>query len=80
MKEHKQSLNNLPEGKFARVAEVLADGSMRRRLLDLGLIEGTRVECVRKSPYGDPIAYFIRGATIALRTEDSAKIMVHAIN
>jgi ferrous iron transport protein A len=52
---------------------------MRRRLLDMGLIEGTRVECLQKSPAGDPVAYFVRGAVIALRSEDSAGIWVEAI-
>ena len=52
------------------------DGSMRRRLQDLGLIEGTRVECLQRSPSGDPTAYLIRGAVIALREEDSSKIIV----
>ena len=44
---------------------------MRRRLQDIGLISGTRVECVGVSPLGDPAAYLIRGAVIALRREDS---------
>ena len=46
-------------------------GAMRRRLQDIGLISGTRVECVGVSPLGDPAAYLIRGAVIALRREDS---------
>ena len=49
---------------------------MRRRLQDIGLIEGTEVECVQKSPAGDPVAYRIRGALIALRSEDSSNILV----
>ena len=40
------------------------------------LIKGTKVECVQKSPAGDPIAYLIRGAVIALRSEDSSQIYV----
>lgn len=34
---------------------------MRRRLLDIGLIPGTRVTCTAVSPAGDPAAYLIRG-------------------
>lgn len=49
---------------------------MRRRMQDIGLIEGTEVECVQKSPAGDPVAYRIRGALIALRAEDSARVLV----
>ena len=56
-----------PEGSYIR-AGVFDD--MRRRLQDIGLIEGTVVECVGKSPLGDPCAYVIRGAVIALRSED----------
>jgi ferrous iron transport protein A len=44
---------------------------MDRRLIDLGLVRGTRVTCVLKSPAGDPCAYLIRGALIALRRADA---------
>lgn len=70
------SLANLQVGERARVASLLSRGSMRRRLQDIGLIEGTEVECVQKSPAGDPVAYRIRGALIALRSEDSPNILV----
>ena len=70
------SLANLKVGERARVASLLSRGSMRRRLQDIGLIEGTEVECVQKSPAGDPVAYRIRGALIALRSEDSSNILV----
>lgn len=70
------SLNELPEGRTARVKALENTGSMRRRLQDIGLIEGTDVKCLQKSPSGDPIAYYIRGAVIALRSEDSMKISV----
>ena len=70
------SLANLQVGERAHVASLLSRGSMRRRLQDIGLIEGTEVECVQKSPAGDPVAYRIRGALIALRSEDSSNILV----
>ncbi len=70
------SLANLQVGERARVASLLSRGSMRRRVQDIGLIEGTEVEGVQKSPAGDPVAYRIRGALIALRSEDSSNILV----
>lgn len=70
------SLNRVHEGETVRVKELLSTGSMRRRLLDIGLVEGTDVSCLQKSPAGDPVAYLIRGAVIALRSEDSAQILV----
>lgn len=74
-----KKLTELQEGQTAKVDKLLATGSMRRRLLDLGLIEGTRVCCLQKSPAGDPVAYAIRGATIALRSEDSGDILVSPV-
>ena len=70
------SLNDLKKGQIAKVSGLISTGSMRRRLQDIGLIEGTRVECIQKSPGGDPIAYLIRGAVIALRSEDSSKVLI----
>ena len=70
------SMDTLHEGQTARVIDILLQGSMRRRLQDIGIIEGTNVKCLQKSPCGDPIAYLIRGAAIALRTEDSRAILV----
>ena len=70
------SLNSLPVGKRCKVAALLSDGKQRRRMLDLGLVQGTNVEALQKSPSGAPIAYYIRGAVIALRDEDASKILV----
>lgn len=50
------------------------DGRIARRLNDLGLLPGTRVRCVLKSPLGDPTAYRIRDAVIAIRAADSRQI------
>lgn len=72
----KVSLNTLKEGQSARVESIAARGSMRRRLQDIGLISGTRVTCLGRSPFGDPSAFLIRGAAIALREEDSRNILV----
>ena len=64
-------LSALPEGESACVTQVRAGPAMDRRLIDLGLVRGTRVTCVLKSPAGDPCAYLIRGALIALRRADA---------
>jgi len=69
-------LNRLPVGRTARVTALTVDGSARRRLLDLGIVEGTPVEPLFRSPSGDPVAYRIRGAVIALRGDDARGILV----
>ena len=67
-------MNSLAPGEAAIVSEILHTGEMRRRLQDIGLIRGTEVECVSRSPLGDPAAYRIRGAVVALRDRDTARI------
>ncbi len=74
------SLDRLALGSFGRVKHLNAGGASRRRLLDLGLVVDTAVEALRKSPSGDPTAYQIRGAVIALRSEEAAQILVEAVN
>lgn len=69
-------LNDICPGQHARVCALCAEGAMRRRLLDIGLIENTEVTCVGRSPSGDPAAFLIRGAVIALRRADCKKILV----
>lgn len=69
-------LHILPIGQKARVKKLTSDGATRRRMLDLGLIMDTVVEAVLKSPSGDPVAYTIRGAVIALRSEEASRILV----
>ena len=73
------ALNSLALGQKAQVMALDSKGQERRRMLDLGFVQGSVVEAVHKSPAGDPVAYFIRGAVIALRREDAGKIIVEAI-
>ena len=65
----------LRPGEAARVARREIAPGMRRRLLDLGFTEGTKVRCLFDAPGGDPKAYWVRGAIIALRREDAARIV-----
>jgi len=70
------TLNDMRPGDKATVKLLLSAGSMRRRLLDIGLYENSKIECVGKSPAGDPSAFLICGAVIALRSEDAKDVIV----
>lgn len=71
-------LSSLHTGETARVVRLspAVVGGERRRLLDLGLVPGTRVERDFDSMLGTPTAYRVRGATIALRKEQADRIFV----
>lgn len=74
--EHTLCLNDLRPGQRGVVQALHSTGTMRRRLLDIGLIEDTDVECLGRSPGGDPSAFLIRGAVIAIRSEDSRQVLL----
>ena len=74
---NRHSLCDLSLGQRASVTALTTEGEMRRRLLDIGLTENAKVECVGQSPFGDPTAFLIRGAVIALRREDCRGIMIN---
>ena len=70
------TMDHLPIDQPLQVRQIKSTGIIRRRLLDLGLINETVVKALQKSPAGDPTAYQIRGAVIALRADDASKIVV----
>lgn len=68
-------------GKQATVLGIspLCRGAERRRLLDLGILRGASVSAEYRSPSGDPTAYRIRDALIALRKEQADSIYIESI-
>lgn len=71
------NLSELGLGKCAYVSKITRKSGICRRLLDIGMIPGTKVECVLISPASNPKAYMIRGAVIAIRNEDATDIEVN---
>ena len=70
------SLDEMQPGEQAVITAVAGKPAIRRRLIDIGLVEGTKIECVGKSPFGDPKAFLVRGAIIAIRSEDCKNILI----
>ena len=69
-------LSTINIGSICQIVSLNLQGLLRRRILDLGMVPGTAVQCIRKSPAGDPIAYMVRDTLIALRNEDASQITV----
>jgi len=69
------TMDRLSPGESA-VVEHIERSALSDRLSALGLTEGTAVSCLFRAPLGDPVAYDIRGAVIALRREDSGCVSV----
>ena len=72
------TLDTLPCGQWGTVTELRCRPDAERRFQDMGLVPGTRIKCVMKSPLSDPCAYLIRDAVIAIRRQDGKDIYVGA--
>lgn len=70
------TLDNLRVGHSAVITNIYNKATERRRLFDLGILPGTRIENVMSSPLGDPIAYRIRSSVVALRREQARLIEI----
>ena len=70
------SMTEMKLGERGTVVRLQVKDSLKRRLQDIGLIEGCQLECALQSPGKDPMAYWIRGALIALRNEDCENILL----
>lgn len=77
MEKKVANLNQLPLNKEGFIKELKCDGNIRRRLLDLGLVKGTKIIPVLISPSKDPRAFEVRGTIIAIRKEDAKNILIN---
>ena len=68
---YKCKLNELPINKIGYIETIKANDSLKRRLLDLGLIKNTIIKPIFISPFGNPRAYEVRGTIIAIRKQDA---------
>lgn len=73
------TLDCLQINQKGKIVKVNSKDNIKRRLLDLGFIEGNIVTCLLYSPFNDPIAYKVLNTVIALRREDSKDIEVEVI-
>jgi DtxR family Mn-dependent transcriptional regulator len=71
-------LSSLKSDETARVAGISKEcrGENRRRLLDLGFVRGAEIEIDMESPMKNPVAYSIKGTSIALRKDQASKILI----
>ena len=70
------TLNEVRLNEEVIIKKINCTGNIKRRILDLGMIEGTKIKPVLKSPLGDPTAYEVRGSLISLREEESKGIEI----
>jgi ferrous iron transport protein A len=71
-----KSLAEVPLGVPVTITRVGGERQFRRRLMELGLLPGTRIEVVRVAPLGDPIELFARGCFLSIRKSEARLVDV----
>jgi Fe2+ transport system protein FeoA len=72
-------LGELPVGSRTRVVEVKGSGKHQRRMLDMGLVPGSKVVVVREAPLNDPVEYRVKGTSISMRRADADTVFVEEV-
>ncbi len=70
------SLDQLKPGQFGKIISLNAQGKLRTRLLDMGLVTGTIITMIRKAPLGDPLEIEVKGYCLSLRMKEAELIML----
>lgn len=70
------TLAEMKPGEFGVVTKVNGTGNIKYRLIDMGVVKGSRVQVIKYAPMGDPIEIKVKGFTLALRKNEAAMIEV----
>jgi ferrous iron transport protein A len=74
--EQQPSLDRLPVGASARVADVVGVDPTALRLLEMGLTPGVTVRVIGRAPLGDPLELEVRGYRLSIRDAEAARVAV----
>ena len=69
-------LGELAQGTRGRVVRINAQGSLRRRILTMGLVPGVEITVQGRAPLGDPMEIVVRGFRLTLRKEEANGVAV----
>ncbi len=73
------SIASLKPGQCAVVTRITAVGALRQRLLDVGILPGTRIEVERCGIGGHPLWIRCEGGRMALRRGEASSICVRSV-
>lgn len=73
------SLRDLAPGQRGKIVRLERRGELGRRLADMGLVRGARVEVKRIAPLGDPLEVEVRGYRLSLRKTEAAGVLVEPL-
>ncbi len=69
-------LTELPPGEAGEIVRIAGNSPFKRRLLEMGILKGERIEKVKLAPLADPAEYIVKGYHVSLRNEEAKDILV----
>jgi len=74
-----EHLDGVPVGRVATVLSVACERPTARRLMELGLLPGTKVTVVRVAPMGCPMELRVRDSSLSIRRAEAAGVSVQLL-
>ncbi|MFC1486020.1 ferrous iron transport protein A [Candidatus Latescibacterota bacterium] len=74
-----KKLTEMAPGEYGIITTVNTEGELKRRLMDMGIIEGAQVEVVKQAPLGDPLQIKVHNTLIALRKKEASTILIESL-
>jgi Fe2+ transport system protein FeoA len=74
-----EPLSALRPGERGKIVGFDLPGSLKGRIMEMGITQGVAIEMVRFAPLGDPMEFKVRGSHLSLRKADAAGIRVQRL-
>ena len=74
-----KTLRETTIGETVKVVKLHGEGTVKRRIMDMGITKGTEVYVRKVAPLGDPVELTVRGYELSLRKADAEMIEVEAV-
>lgn len=74
------TLDQISRGTPVRILDVTGDDTLAIRLMEMGLIEGERIELIGAAPLGDPLEFSVRGYRLSLRANEAKRVIVELVS
>ena len=73
-----KTLREAKIGETVKVVKLHGEGAIKRRIMDMGITNGTEVYVRKVAPLGDPVEVTVRGYELSLRKADAEMIEIQA--
>lgn len=74
-----KTLKEAAVGETLKIVKIGGTGSIKRRIMDMGLTKGVELFVRKVAPLGDPVEITVRGYELSLRKEDAETIQVEPV-